>query len=322
MDYQTRRVAVLNGLHYQDVRNKLTILGCGSAIPTAKNNPSGYVLEMNDKQFLIDCGEGVQNTMRQMMFRTTRLYTVFISHLHGDHCFGLLGLISTWGMMNRTQDLHIYAHKDLERLLRPLLDYHCPDISFQVIFHPIDPKKKAVIFEDRTIQVSTIPLRHSVPTCGFLFEEKPRRRHIINDKIIELHIPYFAVPSIQAGKDWTTKEGVVIPNGELTLPPRKSFRFAYCSDTGYKPAIVPQIKGVDVLFHEATYLEEFKESAARYQHSTAKQAAKIALKAEAGKLIIGHFSARVPQQQQFLDEAKEVFENVELAEDRKVFEFK
>lgn len=259
--------------------NKLTILGSGSAIPTIHNNPSGQVLEMCDKQFLIDCGEGTQITMRQMMLRSARLYTIFISHLHGDHCFGLLGLISTWSMMNRTQDLHIYAHKDLETLMRPLLDYHCSSISFQVIFHPIDPKKKAVIFEDRTLTVTTIPLRHSVPTCGFLFEEKPHRT------------------------------------------PRKLFRFAYCSDTGYKPAIVPQIKGVDVLYHEATYLEELKDAAKRYQHSTAKQAAKIALKAEVGKLIIGHFSARVTEQKFFLEEAKEVFENVELAEDKKVFDF-
>ena len=259
--------------------NKLTILGSGSAIPTARNNPSGQILEMCDKQFLIDCGEGVQITMRQMMLRTARLYSIFISHLHGDHCFGLLGLISTWAMMSRTQDLHIYAHKDLETLMRPLLDYHCSNVPFQIIFHHIDPKKRAVIFEDRTLTVTTIPLRHSVPTCGFLFEEKPHKR------------------------------------------PRKLFRFAYCSDTGYKPAIVPYIKGVDVLYHEATYLEELKEAAARYQHSTAKQAAKIALKAEVGKLIIGHYSARVTDQQQFLEEAKTVFENVELAQDRKVFEF-
>ena len=258
---------------------KLTILGSGSAIPTARNNPSGQILEMCDKQFLIDCGEGVQITMRQMMLRTARLYSIFISHLHGDHCFGLLGLISTWAMMNRMQDLHIYAHKDLETLMRPLLDYHCSTVPFQIIFHHIDPKKRAVIFEDRTLTVTTIPLRHSVPTCGFLFEEKPHKR------------------------------------------PRKLFRFAYCSDTGYKPAIVPHIKGVDVLYHEATYIEELKEAAARYQHSTAKQAAKIALKAEVGKLIIGHYSARVTDQQQFLEEAKAVFENVELAQDRKVFEF-
>ena len=301
--------------------NKLTILGCGSAVPTINNNPSGQILEMCDKLFLIDCGEGVQNTMRQMMLRTARLYSVFISHLHGDHCFGLLGLISTWGMMNRTQDLHIYAHKDLEMLLKPLMEYHCHDLPYQVIFHAIDPKKKAVIFEDRTMTVSTIPLRHSVPTCGFLFEEKPRGRHIIREKMEEYHIPYSAVPALQAGENWTTEDGITVPNEELTLPAKKLFRYAYCSDTGYKPAIVPQIKGVDVLYHESTYLEELAESAKRYQHSTAKQAAKIAKKAEVGQLIIGHFSARITEQHRFLEEAREVFENVVLAEDKMVLEF-
>ena len=277
MGCQTWGTAVLT---LPEMVSKLTILGCGSAIPTATNNPSGQILEMSDKQFMIDCGEGVQNTIRQMMLRTARLYCIFISHLHGDHCFGLLGLISTWAMMNRTQDLHIFAHKDLERLMQPLLEYHCSGIPFQIIFHNIDPRKKAVIWEDRTVMVSTIPLRHSVPTCGFLFEEKPHRH------------------------------------------PTKLFRYAYCSDTGYKPAIVPQIKGVDVLYHETTYLEELKESAKRYQHSTAKQAAKIAQKAEVGQLIIGHFSARVTNQELFLQEAKEVFDNVILAKDRMVLEFR
>ena len=261
---------------------RLTILGCGSAIPTVKNNPSGQILQINDKLFLIDCGEGVQNTMRQMACRTGRLYNIFISHLHGDHCFGLLGLLSTWSMMNRQSDVHIYAHKDLERLMQPLQDYFCKEMTYNVIFHPIDPRKKAVVFEDRTVQVSTIPLRHSVPTCGFLFEQKVRQR---------------------AG-----------------AAPRKPFRYAYCSDTGYKPAIVPQIKGVDVLYHEATYLEEYKDAANRYQHSTARQAATIAKKAEVGKLILGHFSARVQDQHLFLEEAKQVFDNVILAEDRQKYE--
>lgn len=264
------------------MNKRLTILGCGSAIPTVLNNPSGQILEMCDKQFLIDCGEGVQNTLRQMACKTSRLYNIFISHLHGDHCFGLLGLISTWSMMNRSQDLHIYAHKDLQRLLQPLLDYHCSTLSYQIIFHDINPRRKEVIFEDRTVRVTIIPLRHSVPTCGFLFEQKMRQ----------------------------------LPGTEQ----RKPFRYAYCSDTGYKPAIVPQIKGVDVLYHEATYLEEFRDAADRYQHSTAKQAAKIALKAEVGQLIIGHFSARVLDQQRFLEEARQVFPNVILAEDRKVYE--
>jgi ribonuclease Z len=156
------------------VTGKLTILGSGSAMPTFQNSPSGQIVELCDKAFLVDCGEGVQLTMRQLGVKTARLYTVLISHLHGDHCFGLIGLISTLGMMNRVQPLHIYAHADLEKLLRPLLDYHCQDLSYEVVFHAINPRKREVIFEDRTLSIETIPLKHKVPTCGFLFTEKHR----------------------------------------------------------------------------------------------------------------------------------------------------
>ena len=161
---------------------KLTILGCGSAMPTFQNSPTGQIVELCDKSFLVDCGEGTQLKMRQLGVKTARLYTVLISHLHGDHCFGLIGLISTFGMMGRTQPLHIYAHADLEKLLRPLLDYHCQDLPYEVVFHAINPRKRAVIFEDRTLTIETIPLKHKVPTCGFLFTEhhrdtEPRKRY-------------------------------------------------------------------------------------------------------------------------------------------------
>ena len=241
---------------------------------------------MCDKCFLIDCGEGAQNTIRQMGLHTNRLYSVFISHLHGDHCFGLLGLLSTLGMLHRTQDMHIYAHHDLERLTKPLIEYFCGKLPFEVIFHSINPRRSEVIFEDRTLTVRSIPLRHSVPTCGFLFEEKHRVRPADNGEIIE---------------------------------PRKTFSYAYCSDTGYKPAIARWIDGVDVLYHEATYIEEQREAADRYQHCTAAQAGKIAAKVHAGKLIIGHFSARFLDQSVFLDEARQYFPNVILAEDRHTY---
>lgn len=185
-------------------------------------------------------------------------------------------------MMHRTQDMHIYAMKDLQELLAPLIQYHCNDLPYSIIWHTIDPKKHAVIYEDRTLTVTTLPLRHSVPTCGFLFQEKEMRRHI--------------------------------ERGE------KPFAYAYCSDTGYKPAICKWIENVDVLYHEATYTEELREAADRYQHSTAKQAAKIALKAGAKKLIIGHFSARYTDQQVFLDEAKQTFDNVLLAKEGVTYE--
>lgn len=255
------------------MNNSLTILGSGSAMPTFQNSPSGQVVELCDKSFLVDCGEGVQITMRQLGVKTARLYTVLISHLHGDHCFGLIGLISTLGMMNRTQPLHIYAHGDLEKLLRPMLDYHCQDLSYEVVFHAINPRKREVIWEDRTLTIESIPLKHKVPTCGFLFTEKHRDQE-----------------------------------------PRK--RYAYCSDTMYREQIVEQIAGVDVLYHETTYTEKDADKCKKHTHSTAKQAANIARLAGAGKLVIGHFSAREDNHNLFLEEAKEVFENTVLAVER------
>lgn len=259
------------------MNNELTILGCGSAMPTFQNSPTGQIVELCDKSFLVDCGEGTQLKMRQLGIRTARLYTVLISHLHGDHCFGLIGLISTLGMMGRTQPLHIYAHADLEKLLRPLLDYHCQDLPYEVDFHAINPRKRETIFEDRTLTIETIPLKHKVPTCGFLFTEYHRDQ-----------------------------------------APRK--RYAYCSDTAYREQIIDQISGVDVLFHEATYTEKDAAKCKVHTHSTAKQAALIAEKAQVGKLVIGHFSAREDDHSVFLNEAQEVFANTVLAEECKVIE--
>lgn len=266
---------------------KITILGAGSALPTYQNSPSGQLLELTDKSFLIDCGEGVQLTMRQMGIKTGRLYTIFISHLHGDHCFGLLGLIATLGMMNRTQPLHIYAQPDLEKNLRPLLDYHCAGMSYEVIFHAINPRKKEIIYEDRTVLVETIPLKHGVPTCGFLFYERHRRQ------------------------DSETKEFY------YEIRPR----YAYVSDTQYKPGIAEQLQGVDLLYHEATYIDADATKGKEHMHSTAKQAAAIATAADAGQLMIGHYSSRVDDHSIYLREAQEVFANTFLAEERKSYLF-
>lgn len=265
----------------------LTILGSGSALPTFQNSPSGQLLTLGDKAFLIDCGEGVQLTMRQMALKTARLYSVFISHLHGDHCFGLIGLISTLSMTHRQQPLHIYAHKDLETLLRPWLDYHCQELSFAVVFHHINPRKQMVIFEDRTITVETVPLKHKVPTCGFLFTERHRRKN----------------PE----------------TGEFYREVIK--RYAYISDTMYSEKIIPLIEGVDLLFHEATYTEEYADRCRGTMHSTAAQAALIASQAHVKRLLIGHFSARVDDHEQFLREAQELFHDTQLAVERTTLEF-
>lgn len=265
----------------------VTILGSGSALPTYQNSPSGQLLTLNDKSFLIDCGEGVQLTIRQMALKTARLYSVFISHLHGDHCFGLIGLISTLSMMHRTQPLHIYAHADLEKLLRPLLDYHCQELSFEVIFHHINPRKQEVIFEDRTVTVEAVPLKHKVPTCGFLFTERHRK---LNAETGEFYHE-------------TTK------------------RYAYISDTMYTEKIIPQLEGVDFLFHEATYTEQYADRCRGTMHSTAKQAAAIAQAAHVKSLLIGHFSAREDDHTLFLREAQEIFPNTQLAVERSTITF-
>ena len=230
----------------------LTILGCGSALPTKKNFPSAQILEIRDKQYLIDCGEGTQIRMRQMGVKTARLGHIFVSHLHGDHCFGLIGLISSFGMLNRTADLHIHAQPDLEKILKSQLMYFCQDLPFDVIFHNINPRKNELIYEDRSIQVFTIPLKHRVPCCGFLFEEKSRDRHIIREMIDFYHIPTWRIPKIKQGEDFITEDGEIIPNNQLTTSPESPKRFAYCSDTAYSEKIIPIIEGVDCLYHEAT----------------------------------------------------------------------
>ncbi len=298
----------------------LTILGCGSSLPTNKNFPSSQLLEIRDKQYLIDCGEGTQIRMRQMGLKTSRMGHIFISHLHGDHCFGLIGLISTFGMLNRTADLHIHAHPDLEKIIDTQLQYFCSGLAFKIIFHAINPRKHELIFEDRSVQVFSIPLKHRVPTCGFLFEEKPRERHIIREMIDFYQIPTWRILKIKQGEDFVTEDGEIIPNDRLTTAPELPKRFAYCSDTAYSEKIIPIIKGVDCLYHEATFMEDEILRAKETQHSTARQTAEIAKKANVKKLIIGHYSARYNNQNELLNEARAVFQNTILGEDMTVYE--
>ena len=293
----------------------VTILGCGSAKPTRTMSPSAQVLEMRDKQFLIDCGEGTQITMQRIGVRQNRLNNIFISHLHGDHCFGLIGLLSTWGMLGRTRDVTIYAQPDLERLLRPLIQYHCTDMGYEVRFHHINPQKSEVIYEDRTMTVKTLPLKHRVPCCGFLFEEKPREPHIIKEMIDTYQIPLVRIPEIKAGADFITTDGRIVKNQYLTTPPTPPKRYAYCSDTAYYEKLIPLIEGIDLLYHEATYNEEWASHAKTYLHSTARQAATIAAKAGVKQLLLGHFSARINDLNSLLEEAKEIFTLTDIAQE-------
>ena len=301
------------------MNNTVTIFVCGSSLPTRSNFPSCQVLGLRNKQFMIDCGEGAQIRMRQMNFRTARLGHIFISHLHGDHCFGLMGLISSWGMLGRTAELHIHAHRDLELLLGAQLRYFCDKMPYSVIFHAIDPARHELVYEDRTVCVYSLPLKHRVPCCGFLFEEKMQDRHILREMIDAYQIPIAYIPRIKKGEDYVLPDGTRIPNGRLTTPPTPPIRYAYCSDTAYNEDLVPLIQGVDCLYHEATFEEEFLKRAQETQHSTASQAATIARKAGVKKLIIGHFSARHSNQENLLKEARAIFPDTVLGTDKGVY---
>lgn len=303
------------------MNDKLHILGSGSALPTKNNFPTSQILELRDKQYMIDCGEGTQIRLNQMGLKTTRLGHIFISHLHGDHVFGLIGYIATYGMLNRTADLHIHSHPDLERLLTPMLNYFCAESPFKIEFHPINPAVSTLIYEDRSVEVYTIPLRHRVPACGFLFQEKSGLRHIKREMIDFYDVPVSKINKIKLGEDFVNDEGEVIPNEVFTTPPTPPIRYAYCSDTAYNESVIPIIEGVDLLYHEATFAESEILRARQTMHSTAKQAATIAKKANVKKLILGHFSARYADKTILLNEAREIFENTELAADMKVFRF-
>ena len=294
---------------------EVNILGCVSALPTTRHFSSSQVINIREKLFMVDCGEGAQLQLRRSKLKFTRLNHIFISHLHGDHCFGLMGLISTFGLLGRTAKLHIYAHKELEKLLRPQLDFFCKGMTYEVEFHPIDPTKAEIIYDDRSVSVTTIPLKHRIPSCGFLFQEKKTPNHIIRDMIDFYQIPVFMLNNIKNGEDYVTPEGKVIPNHRLTTPSAEPRSYAYCSDTISLQSIIPQIKGVDLLFHEATFLHKDEARAKETFHTTALQAAELARNAEVKRLVIGHFSARYEEENLLLQESQSVFPNTLLAKE-------
>ena len=294
---------------------ELYILGCGSALPTTRHFATSQVVNLRDKLFMIDCGEGAQMQLRKSRLKFSRLNHIFISHLHGDHCFGLLGLISTFGLLGRTAELHIHSPKGLEELFAPMLDFFCKTLSYKVIFHEFETKTPEIIYEDRSMTVTTIPLQHRIPCCGFLFSEKPRPHHIVREMIDFYQVPTYELNRIKNGADYVTPEGIVVPNNVLTRPSDAPRSYAYCSDTIYRRQIIPQIAGVDLLFHEATFAQSEKARAKETYHTTAQQAAQIALDAGVKKLIIGHFSARYEDEQVLLEEASAVFPQTIMAKE-------
>lgn len=292
---------------------KVHILGCGSALPTLRHYPSSQVVEIRGKAIMLDCGEGTQLQLRRSRIKFTRIQAVFITHLHGDHCFGLIGLISTFGMLGRTAPLHVYAPAQLEPVLSELIRVFCSGLEFKVEFHPVDTTLRQTVYEDRSFSVVSIPLRHRVPCCGYMICEKPTLPHIRRDMIDFYNIPISQINNIKNGADWTTPEGDIVANSRLVVEADKPRRYAYLTDTRYVANLWQQVENVDLLYHESTYASDNEDRARLYYHSTARQAATIALKAQAGRLLLGHFSARYDDESIILNEAKAVFPNSILA---------
>lgn len=299
---------------------KIHILGCGSALPTLKHNASSQLIEMRGKCFMVDCGEGAQMQFRRSHIHFSKLNAIFISHMHGDHCFGLMGLLSTLGMLGRTSKLRIYAPKDYEPLFRQQVEFFMQTMEYEMEMIPVDTEKQQVIYEDHSLTVETVPLQHRVPCCGFIFREKPTLPHIRRDMIDYYGIPVSQINNIKNGADWTNEDGDVIPNARLVQPADSPRSYAYCSDTRFMPALKEQVKGVTVLYHESTYTSEQEDRAKIYYHSTARQAATIAAGAGVGTLLLGHYSARYNDEKVLLEEAKAVFPNSILTQEGMVFD--
>lgn len=286
---------------------QVKILGCGSALPTGKHFSSSQVVELRGKQFMIDCGEGTQMQLRKYRVHFSRLLAVFISHMHGDHCFGLLGMLSTFGMTGRTAPLHLYAPAEFEDLWRLEQAFFCAGLGYEVVFHPLDTMRQQVVYEDKSLTVETIPLSHRVPCCGFLFREKPSLPHIRRDLIDFYDIPLSQINNIKAGAGWTTEQGEVLRHEQLVTPADSPRSYAYCSDTRYMPDLHKRVAGVSTLYHESTYDNTHADRAKLYYHSTAGEAAQVARDAQVGKLLLGHYSARHNDEEALLRDAKIIF---------------
>lgn len=299
---------------------KIHILGCGSALPTLKHNASSQLIEMRGKCFMVDCGEGAQMQFRRSHIHFSKLNAIFISHMHGDHCFGLMGLLSTLGMLGRTSKLRIYAPKDYEPLFRQQVEFFMQTMEYEMEMIPVDTEKQQVIYEDHSLTVETVPLQHRVPCCGFIFREKPTLPHIRRDMIDYYGIPVSQINNIKNGADWTNEDGDVIPNARLVQPADPPRSYAYCSDTRFVPGLKEKVKGVTVLYHESTYTSDQEDRAKIYYHSTARQAATIAAGAGVGTLLLGHYSARYNDEQVLLEEAKAVFDHSILSQEGMVFD--
>ena len=300
---------------------KLTILGCYAATPRTFTNPTSQILDIKNRLFLIDCGEGTQVQLRKNKIRFSKINHIFISHLHGDHFFGLVGLVSTFTLLNRTTDLHIYGPKGIKEIIKLQLRLSNSWANYGLFFHELESLESEIIFEDDKVLVKTIPLKHRVYTNGFLFQEKIGDRKLNVDAVQNYEIESCYYQKIKNGKDITLEDGRIIANDKLTFDPIPPKNYAFCSDTVYNEAMLPIIENVDVLYHESTFLQSEENLAKKTLHSTAKEAATIALKANAKQLILGHYSTRYESIELFKEEAETIFPEVLLGDDGKSFEF-
>jgi ribonuclease Z len=300
---------------------KIKILGCYAATPRTITNPTSQVLEIKSHMFLIDCGEGTQVQLRKHKIKFSQIEHIFISHLHGDHFFGLIGLISTFMLLGREKELHIYGPKGIKEAILLLLKLGNAYTSYNLFFHELTSKESEIIYEDEKVKVTTIPLKHRVYTNGYLFEEKNIERKLNIDAILNYNIEKLYYNKIKLGGDITLENGRIIPNSELSFAPEEAKSYAFCSDTLYNEDIIPIIKKATVLYHESTFLESESHLAEKTMHTTAKQAAKIAKLADVKHLLLGHYSTRYGNIELFRTEANEIFENVLLADDGLEFEF-
>jgi len=301
---------------------KVTVLGSSSALPTSQRYPSAHVLTAHGRMFLIDCGEGTQMQLRKCSIRFGRINDIFISHLHGDHVFGLYGLLSTFNLMGRTNPIRLHAPANYDLLLRSHLSDFDIHLNFEIVFVPLQGNDPAIVYEDKHLTVAAFPLKHRIQAYGFVFREKPADSNIIKEKIEEYSIPSYRIPGIKKGQDFVNDEGMVIKNDEITVPPPKPLSYAYCSDTMYFARLSSFVKSVDLLYHEATFDGSMEKLARKVMHSTTLDAAKTALKANAGTLMIGHFSARYDDVTSLVEEARTIFPSTIPAIDGNTYNIK
>jgi len=297
----------------------ITILGSSGALPAYGRFPSSQLVEIQNRHFLVDCGEGTQIQLMRFQANLHRINHIFISHLHGDHYLGLMGLIFTMHLLRRTNDLHLYSLPGLDEIITTQLKHSRSVSNFKIIFHRMEKNTRAIIYEDEALTVETVPMIHKLPCLGFLFREKTKPRRVNKEKLPQ-GLLIRQIANLKKGFDVVDDTGSILYKNEaLTFPPRKSRSYAYCSDTAYNEANIEQLKNIDLLYHEATFTTDEESKARETQHSTASQAARFALKAQVNKLIIGHFSARYRDLAPVLEEAKSVFEPCELAVEGAIF---